>query len=124
MARFGTIVIVYFIIGATMWGGGAIAWTESGVGTLIIEDPQTGQVNDETTNDLSEADGPIRQAAQSFGGPILAVWNIIVQFIGFLFWPVTVLQAVNAPPRIVVLLGGAPSVAFLAGTIRLIRESA
>jgi len=124
MTRFGTVIMVYFVVGAVMWGGGAIAWSETGLNSLIIEDPQTGEVNDNTTEQFEQAGGPIRQAAQSFGGPVLAIWNIVVQFIGYLFWPVTTLQSVNAPPRLVVLLGGAPSVAFVAGTIRLIRDSA
>lgn len=124
MARFGQLILIYFVVGATMWGGGAIAWSESGVGTLIVEDPQTGEVNSDTTDQLEQADGPIRRAAQSFGGPVLAIWNIVIKFIGYLFWPLTVLQGVGAPPRLTVLLGGAPSVAFLGGVIRLIRDSA
>lgn len=124
MARFGRIIVVYFVIGAVMWGGGAIAWSESGLNTLIIEDPATGQVNEDTTTQLEDTGGPLRQAAQSFGGPVLAIWNIVVKFIGYLFWPITVLQSVNAPPRLVVLLGGTPSIAFLGGIIRLIRNSA
>lgn len=124
MARFGTVILIYFVVGAMMWGGGAIIWTETGLNSLIIEDPQSGDVNDDTSQQLEEAGGPIREAAQSFGGPVLAIWNIVVQFIGYLFWPITVLQSVNAPPRLIVLLGGTPSVAFLAGIIRLIRDSA
>lgn len=124
MARFGSLILVYFVIGAVMWGGGAIVWSEAGVGTLIIEDPQTGTVNDDTVDELEDAGGPIRQAAEQIGGPVLAIWNIIIKFIGYLFWPITVLQAVNAPPRITVLLGGTPSIAFLGGIIRLIRDSA
>jgi len=124
MARFGDVVLAYFVIGAIMWGGGAIQWAETGVNSFIIEDPQTAEVNEETSDKLESAGGPIREAAQSFGGPVLAVWNIVVQLIGALFWPVTVLQSVNAPPRIIVLLGGTPSIAFLGGALRLIRESA
>jgi hypothetical protein len=124
MARFGNVIMVYFIIGAVMWGGGAIVWTETGLNTLIIQDPQSGQVNENTSSQLEDAGGPIREAAQSFGGPVLAIWNIVVQFVGYLFWPVATLQSVGAPPRLTVLLGGPPSVAFLGGVIRLIRESA
>jgi len=124
MARFGEIIMVYFVIGAMMWGGGAIAWSETGLNNLIIEDPQTAEVNEETSGELEDAGGPIREAAQTFGGPVLAIWNIVVQFIGYLFWPIVTLQSVGAPPRLTVLLGGAPSVIFLGSVIRLIRNSA
>lgn len=124
MARFGNILLVYFVIGAVMWGGGAIIWSETGLNTLIVEDPQTGEVNENTSSQLEDAGGPIREAAQAFGGPVLAIWNIVVQFVGYLFWPIATLQSVGAPPRLVVLLGGAPSVAFLGAVVRLIRNSA
>jgi len=125
MARFGSVLLAYFVIGAVMWGGGAIVWDDSGVGGLIIEDVTNGtQVNEETGAQLEQAGGPIRQAAASFGGPILAIWNFIARFIGYLFWPITVLQVVSAPPRVVVLGGGSLSVLFLGGVLRLIRRSA
>lgn len=124
MARFGSIIMVYFVIGAVMWGGGAIAWSESGIGQLVVTDPQAGEVNEDLSGDLENSGGPLRQAAQNFGGPVLAIWNIVVKFIGYLFWPVTVLQSVNAPPRLVVLLGGTPTLAFLGGILRLITRSA
>jgi len=81
-------------------------------------------VNENTSNQLEQSGGPIQEAAKSMGGPILAIWNFVVQFIGYLFWPVTVLQSVNAPPRVTVLVGGAFSVMFLGAVIRLIRSSA
>jgi len=124
MARFGNILLVYFVIGAMMWGGGAIVWSETGLNTLIVEDPQAGSVNENTSNQLEDAGGPIREAAQAFGGPVLAIWNIVVQFVGYLFWPIATLQSVGAPPRLVVLLGGTPSIAFLGAVVRLIRNSA
>jgi hypothetical protein len=124
MARFGSIIMVYFVIGAVMWGGGAIAWEDSGVGSLVIQDPQTGEVNNELSSDLENTGGPLRQAAQGFGGAVLGIWNIVIKFVGYLFWPVTVLQSVNAPPRLVVLLGGTPTLAFLGSVLRLITRSA
>jgi len=126
MARFAQVLLAYFVIGAVMWGGGAIVWEEAGVGGLIIEDVsgENVDVNENTSDQLERSGGPIREAASAFGGPILAIWNFVVRFIGFLFWPVTVLQTVNAPPRAVVLAGGSLSVMFLGGVIRLIRRSA
>jgi len=129
MARFAAVILAYFVIGATMWGGGVIQWDDTGIGGLIITDPgaekgESVKVNENTSSTLEQSGGPIRQAAGSVAGPILAIWNFIVQFIGFLFWPVTVLQSVTAPTRVVVLAGGAVSVMFLGAIIRLIRRSA
>jgi hypothetical protein len=125
MVRFSSIIVAYFVIGALMWGGGAIAWDDTGLGGLIIDDPVNGvQTNESTADELENAGGPIQQSLQQLGGPLLAIWSIIVQFIGYLFWPIMVLQTANAPPRITVLLGGSFSVAFLSGTVRLIRGSA
>jgi hypothetical protein len=126
MVRFTNILIVYFVIGAMMWGGGAINWQESGVGGLIVQ--STGddvEINEQTADELQQRGGPIQEAAGALGAsPILAVWNLLVGLIGYLFWPITTLQGVGAPPRIVVLAGGTPVVAFYAGVLRLIRTSA
>jgi len=124
MARFSAILLAYFVIGAVMWGGGAIVWADSGVGGLIITDPADGDVNRETGEQLEQSSGPIENAITSFGAPLLAIWNLLVKFIGYLFWPITVLQSANAPPRVVVLLGGSFTVVFLGAVIRLIRRSA
>jgi len=108
-----------------MWGGGVIEWDNTGVGEYIIT--QSGgdlEANEETAQQLENAGGPIKQAVNSIGGgPLIAIWNFVVQFVGALFWPITVLQSVNAPPRIIVLLGGSLSVAFIGAFITLIRGS-
>jgi len=125
MVRFSSIIVTYFVIGALMWGGGAISWDSTGLSGLIIDDPANGvSTNESTAEDLENAGGPIQQSLQQLGGPLLAIWSIIVKFIGYLFWPITVLQSNNAPPRVTVLLGGTFSVAFIGATVRLIRGSA
>jgi len=124
--RLTQIVIVYFVIGAVMWGGGVIAWEDSGVGGLFVQTPSTDtQVNQETTEDLSQLGGPIQIAAstvQSAG--IVAIWNVLVKLVGLLMWPIVTLLSVDAPPRVVVLLGGTPTVAFFGAFIKLVRSSA
>jgi len=57
-------------------------------------------------------------------GPVLAVWNVITELIAVLFWPVVTLRSTGAPPSVVVLLGGTPTVAFFMGVVRTVRESA
>jgi hypothetical protein len=125
MVRFNEILAAYFVIGALMWGGGAIAWDETGVGQLFVETPGSDlSVNEETTGKLEDANGPIQESVAALGAsPLLAVWNIIVGLIGYISWPVTVLQSVNAPPRVTVLAGGTMLVLFFGAVIRLLRTS-
>lgn len=124
MVRFSHIMIAYFVMGAVMWAGGAIAWGNAGVGGLLIDDPSTGDLNSSTTDQLEKADGPIEQAVGSVGGgALLAVWGIVSGIFGYLFWPISVLVSNGAPARVWVPLGGAPTVAFYGALIRLIRTS-
>jgi hypothetical protein len=118
--RFGPVIMAYFMIGVVMWGGGVIGWTESGVGQEFVN-PQGDQVtpNNETAEQLERTGGVVDQAAQSLAGPVILVWNLVTNFIKFLFWPVTTLQAVNAPPQLVVL-SAALSVGFFVALIGLL----
>lgn len=124
--RFENVVVAYFVVGALMWGAGVIQWSQAGVGVLFIDQSPGGgdvDINSTTSEDLENAGGPIQQAANSISGGLIAVWNLMVRLIGFLTWPITVLQSVNAPPRIVVLGGGTPTTAFFATLLRVIRGS-
>lgn len=125
--RFGELLVAYFLVGAVLWGGGVISWQQSGVGVLVLEQPASGdvEVNQETGESLEQAGGPIQQVGSQFEGTgLVAVWNVIVPFLGYLFWPITVLLAVNAPPRVTATLGGGLSTAFLGAVIKLVRTSA
>lgn len=124
--RFSNIVLAYFVMGAMMWAGGAIAWGDAGVGQLFIEDPGSDvQINKDTSEKLDNAGGPIQEAADSVGGGgLIATLGILLDFVGFLFWPITVLLLVGAPLPVVVLLGGTPTVAFFTTLLRLVRQSA
>lgn len=125
MVQFSDIIIIYFVIGASLWGVGLIEWDNSGLGGILIEAPGDGDVNEQTSSDLENLGGPIQEAANSLGaGALLAVWNILVKFLGFLFYPIVTLQGLNAPPRAVVLLGGTTTMAFLGSVIKLVRTSA
>ena len=130
MARFSSILIVYFVIGATMWGGGAIVWDDTGVGEFIIDNPDDfnnpnqDAKNEEASNILERLGQPIQNIVGTVGGGLIASWNLLSKFIAYLFWPITVLQSANAPPRVVVLGGGSLVVAFYGSFIRTIRTSA
>lgn len=122
--RFANIVVAYFVVGALMWGAGVISWQQAGIGGMFIDqNPNTDriEVNGTTSQDLKDAGGPIRQAANTVTGGLLAIWNLMVRLIGFLTWPITVAQSVAMPPRLVVMLGGTPTVAFFATLLRVIR---
>lgn len=125
--RFSVVLMAYFITGAFMWAGGLIAWSEAGVGEIIIDQGDDGGVeaNETTSEQVENSGGPIQEAADTVsGGGLLAVWGLIVRFFGYLFWPITVLVSVGAPTRVVVVAGGIPTLAMLAGVIRMIRTGA
>lgn len=123
--RLQNIVLAYFLIGATMWGGGVLAYEDTGMTGFFIEQGNgTVQGNENTSASVSEAGGPIQEAAQGVTGGIVAVWNLLVGLVGFLFWPISTLVSVSAPSEVVVLLGGAPTVAFYGAIFRVFRQSA
>lgn len=125
--RFGHVLLAYFVMGAVMWGGGALAWGDVPLGGFVIDDPSAGNIsiNENTSQGLEQVGGPIQQAARTVGGTgLLAVWNLLAAVIGMMFWPITALIVANAPPRVIVLFGGAPTIAFYGALFRVIRSSA
>lgn len=111
-----------------MWAAvPAVGWGQVGVGGEILDNPEDGSVQGEedVQNDLEGIGGAISSAVQTVsGGGILAVWGIISGFISLVFWPVTVMIAVDAPGVITVLVGGSLSMAFMVGLIKIVRGSA
>jgi len=120
--------MAYFVVGVMMWAAvPSVGWGLVGVGDEILNEPQDGTVETEqgVQNDLEGIGGAISSAVQTVsGGGILAVWNILTGFVSLIFWPVTILVTVDAPPTITVLLGGGMSMAFLVGLVRTVRSSA
>jgi len=124
--RFGPVVMTYFIIGAVMWGGGALAFQQAGVVGVVFDDVGAGgvDINSSTSEQIQRTGGPIQEAVSSVGGAgLLAIYNIAAGFIGYIFWPITALAANDAPPRAIVLLGGIFTMMFIVGFIRLIASS-
>lgn len=124
--KFGHVLLAYFLVGSLMWAGGVLDYQDSGVSTLIVEPTANGTaVNDDTQQAVEDTGGPIQQAAQSVGASgLFAIWNLVAQFLGFLFWPVTALQSVDAPQEAVVLAGGGMVMALIAGFLLFVRAGA
>jgi hypothetical protein len=123
--RFSTIILAYFVVGAVMFGGGAIDYEEAGVATFFVEeDGGTFGPDEETAGELEGLGGAIQQLLGEFIGAIQLVYNLIVSLLGFLNWPLVVLSSANAPPMAVLLLGGTFTAAFYMSVIRLIQSSA
>jgi hypothetical protein len=126
--RFAQIVLAYFLVGSLMWAGGVIQWDEAGLGSVFIDQPGVGDaetnVNQQTQQDLEGLGGVIQQAAQTGAGGLVALWNIAVKLLGFLFWPVTTLVSLDTPPRVLVIFGGAMTVTFFGAMFRVLRSSA
>lgn len=121
--RLSDAVVAYLIIGAVMWGGGVISWENSGMTTVMLSQTDAGIAPDASMSESVENINPTQGLLESLGGPLLIVWDLIIKFIGMLFWPVTVLLSVGAPPEVVVLGGGPFATAFIMGVIRLVRTS-
>jgi hypothetical protein len=127
MARLTSVVISYFVLGAVRWGAGILdTGTSLGVVDIFFNVGADGTVAaaEQPETLLGQVGSTVGDVAGGLIGPILAVWTALREIIGVLFWPVTVLVAINAPAEIVVLFGGTPTVAFFMGVIRTIRESA
>jgi len=126
MVRFGEVVLTYFVIGAVMWGAGLIDGGQLGVADIFFDISQNGtvQASQEPQGLLEAMGNSIVDVAGGLVGPVLAVWNVITELIAVLFWPVVTLRSTGAPPSVVVLLGGTPTVAFFMGVVRTVRESA
>jgi len=124
MVTWTNVVMAYFVIGAVMWGGGVLAWQQTGVAQAVIENPETGDVNEELSQTAQRQGNIVDQISALAAGPIQLVFNLAGALLAYLFWPITALLVTGAPMRITVLLGGAPTLAFYLGLIRLVRTSA
>lgn len=125
MIRASNIVMIYFILGAVLFGGGVVSWNNSGLTKFFIHQ-SAGDVgpSSHTQSKLSGVSGEITSIIGSFGGSAIIVWDLFTGLIAFLNWPLFVFLGSGAPVSVVVLLGGTPTVAFYMAAIRLVRSSA
>lgn len=123
--RLQHIVLAYFLIGATAWAGGVVPFADAGIGSIFIDiDDNEAQPDQELAENISEAGGPIQEVSQGVSGGLVAVWNLFSGIVNFLFWPISSLISLSAPVEVVVILGGAPTVAFYGAIFRVFRRSA
>lgn len=122
--NFSNIIMAYFVIGAVMFGGGAIQWDESGAAQFFVNN-NSGDVagSEQAASNLGGIGGAIQSVVDMVAGPLILVWNLIVGLLSFMHWPVVVLESHNAPPSITILLGGSFTVAFYMSLLGLVTRS-
>lgn len=123
--RFTRVILLYFVLGTVMFGGGAISYEQSGVSSFFVEhDSGSFAPSDKTSNELEGIGGAISQLVGEFIGAVQLVYNLAVGLFGFLNWPIVVLLSTNAPPMAILLIGGTLTAAFYLSIITLVRSSA
>lgn len=121
MVNWSNVVVLYFILGATMYGGGVVGADDAGLVDTFVDDPDTGGVNSELADDVSKADEPIRETLSTIGGgEVVALWGALTALLDVLFWPVVTATAVGAPASIIVL-SGTLTASFFVGFLVFIR---
>lgn len=124
MVRSSQIVITYLVIGVVMFGGGAIAWDDVGIADHFVDfDDGNPTADGQSGEELNDVGGAIEGAIDSFIGGVVIVWGLVTGLIGFMNWPIIVLNSNNAPPIATALLGGPLTAAFYMSIIRIIRTS-
>lgn len=135
MAKFGQIVVIYFMMGVIVWGGGVVDFSQTGlVGSFVEVNESTGDVGANNTSIVAPGEednsgilenllGPVKEALDTVaGGGVISAFQAVDRFLGFFAWPVTTTKAINAP-REAVALSGVLVVSFVFGAIRIIRSS-
>lgn len=124
MIRASNIVIIYFVVGAVMFGGGAVTWDDSGLTKYFIDNEDGVEPADQAEGNLLGVDNALTNLVNTFSGAALLVWNLFAGLVGYIHWPLFVFIDSGAPPRVTILLGGTPTVAFYMAAIRLVTSSA
>jgi len=123
--QFTRILVVYFVLGALMFGGGVVSWDDTGPTKYFLSQDEVGVTPDEQPRQtLGGVAGAITSLVGQFGAPLILVWNLVVGLVSFLHWPIFVMVENAVPPRVTVLLGGSLTVMFYGGVVRLVRSSA
>lgn len=122
--RFSEVIMVYFVIGVVMFGGGALDFGQAGVASNIVQmEDGSWSVNPQLFAELAGADNSVSQVITVAVGGISLVFNLIKMMFGFLNWPILALQGAGAPPLAVLLLGGGFTAAFYLSVGQVIMRS-
>lgn len=125
MVRFSNIILTYLVIGGVMFGGGAIGWTDIGAAQFFVDgEPGNLDGSEESKEQVGSVGSSISNLADLAVGPIVFVFNLAVNLVVYLNWPLTVLIDNNAPPSAVLLIGVPLTAAFYLSIIRLVKTSA
>jgi len=117
------LVVMYFIVGAVMFGGGAVSWDDSGVTQFFVaNDGGDLSPNSELASTLNATDSSISSVIGVFSGGLLLVWNLVFGVVAFLHWPLVVLIEANAPVSVTLLLGGTFVAMFYVSLVRLLKR--
>lgn len=122
MVQAGDVIMAYFVIGAVMWGGGALAFDDAGVMSIFV-DSDDGDIAADggAVDDLQEQQGIIQQTAALAVGGLVFVMNLLADIISFMNWPLVVFLQNNAPPTLTVLLGGSFTAGFYLSMLSLLK---
>lgn len=126
------VVMVYFVIGAVMVGGGAVtlggeAGSGAGIaGFFVQHNDTTGNLEPagNASSQISQTGGAISTVVSLAVGAIVLVWELALGLFNFLHWPLFVLIQANAPPMAVLTIGGGFTAAFYMAVIGLVWRAA
>lgn len=126
MVRFSQIVLAYFVIGVVVFGGGGVVWENAGVPNFFVDQSDSGEFSgsEELDRQTNETGNAISSVVNTLTGPVLLVWKLAGSIFALIHWPVFALSTNNAPPILVLGLGGGFTAAFYLSIIRLVRSSA
>lgn len=123
--QFTRVIVLYFVLGALMFGGGAVSWDDTGPTQYFLSQEQAGvTADDQPQETLGGVAGAITSLVGQFGAPLILVWNLVFGLVSFLNWPIFVMAENSVPPRVTILFGGSLTVMFYGSLVRLVRSSA
>lgn len=111
------VVIVYFVVGVIMVGGGALDLSDAGIANFFVEEEDDGEFTGGTdpSGQIDDTDSAVQTVVSLAVGGALLVWNFIKGLFVYLFWPLVTLYQVGAPPMATLLIGGGFTTAFYLG---------
>lgn len=120
------VVIIYFVVGVVMVGGGAMDLDEAGIATFFIEEGSSGEVQPtgQAASEVDETGGSITTVVSLAVGAVVLVWQLALSLFNFLHWPILTLSQHDAPPIAIMLIGGGFTAAFYLAIIGILWRAA